>query len=181
MNGHEVTVRSGCIADLAAVVALERATGTAPHWPMINYAAILQSQRSGDPPTAATRRCLFVALTEARAKAQAVGPSSATHARIMGFAVGMVPPSGQGEVVAELESVAVAHSARRAGTGRALCAAVLAWSREQGAESIALEVRASSAAAIALYGDLGFVTAGRRPRYYREPEDDALLMRLPLR
>ena len=181
MNGRDISIRPGSIADLAAVVALERATETAPHWPMANYAAILHPERSGDSPIEAPRRCLFVALTEAPDTAQAVAPNRAANVRIMGYAVGMVLPSGQGEVAAELESVAVAHAARRAGIGRALCAAVLDWSRGQGAESIALEVRASSTAAIALYGDLGFITAGRRPRYYREPEDDALLMRLPLR
>jgi ribosomal-protein-alanine N-acetyltransferase len=43
-----------------------------------------------------------------------------------------------------------------------------------------LEVRASSAGAIALYTGLGFVEAGRRPGYYAEPKDDAVLMRLEL-
>jgi ribosomal-protein-alanine N-acetyltransferase len=43
-----------------------------------------------------------------------------------------------------------------------------------------LEVRAGRAGAIALYTGLGFVIVGRRRRYYREPVDDALLMRLDL-
>lgn len=179
MNGHEVSIRLGSIADLAAVVALERATENAPHWPTINYAAILQSQDISSPITA-VRRCLFVARTTA-SDAQAAVEAHAANAAIRGFAVGMVPPSGHSEVIAELESVAVAVSARRAGIGRALCATVLDWSREEGAASIVLEVRAGSAPAIALYEGLSFVRAGRRPRYYRDPEDDALLMRLPLR
>jgi [ribosomal protein S18]-alanine N-acetyltransferase len=41
-------------------------------------------------------------------------------------------------------------------------------------------VRASNAGAIALYKLLGFVEAGRRPRYYQDPQDDAVLMRLTL-
>jgi ribosomal protein S18 acetylase RimI-like enzyme len=45
---------------------------------------------------------------------------------------------------------------------------------------IALEVRAASAGAIALYATLGFTQTGRRPRYYRDPEDDAVVMRLEL-
>ena len=82
--------------------------------------------------------------------------------------------------IAELESVVVSASARRAGIGRALCRAVLDWSRSQGATELVLEVRASSSAAIALYAGLGFTLAARRPRYYRDPDDDALLMRMEL-
>ncbi len=69
---------------------------------------------------------------------------------------------------------------RRSGIGRALCAAVLDWCRLQAATEIVLEVRAASAGAIALYSSLGFAEIGSRPRYYHDPEDDALLMRLPL-
>ena len=41
-------------------------------------------------------------------------------------------------------------------------------------------LRAASSAAIALYAALGFTLTARRTRYYRDPDDDALLMRLPL-
>ena len=98
---------------------------------------------------------------------------------MISFAVGKVIGIGS-ESSAELESVAVAASARRAGVGRALCAAVIDWCRAQGAQAIELEVRAASSGAIALYSGLGFVVEGRRPRYYREPMDDAVLMRLKL-
>jgi ribosomal-protein-alanine N-acetyltransferase len=74
----------------------------------------------------------------------------------------------------------VASSARRAGTGRALCCAVLDWCRSNRATEVVLEVRAGSAGAIALYAGLGFTQAGRRPRYYRDPDEDALILRLPL-
>jgi ribosomal-protein-alanine N-acetyltransferase len=57
---------------------------------------------------------------------------------------------------------------------------VIDWCRAQGAEAVELEVRASSAGAIALYAGLGFVGVGRRPKYYSGPEDDAVLMRLEL-
>jgi ribosomal-protein-alanine N-acetyltransferase len=89
-------------------------------------------------------------------------------------------PSDGSVHLAELESVAVAPSARRSGIGRALCARVLDWCRNHGATEVMLEVRASSAGAIALYLGLGFIAAGRRPRYYCDPEDDAVVMRLSL-
>jgi ribosomal-protein-alanine N-acetyltransferase len=176
MSPAGARLRRASVADLPAVVALERSIDTAPHWPPASYAAILDSQ---DEPLAGSqagvqaftaahpvtpKRCLFVAETP-------------TDGEIVGFAVGLMPP---GKETAELESVAVSASARHTGIGRALCAAVLDWCREQGAASVTLEVRAGSAAALALYAALGFSQAGRRPRYYRDPQDDALILRLPL-
>jgi ribosomal-protein-alanine N-acetyltransferase len=67
--------------------------------------------------------------------------------------------------------VAVAEDARRCGAGTALVEAALADAARAGAVSAHLEVRASNAAAIALYARLGFVAVGRRPRYYDATED----------
>ncbi len=116
------------------------------------------------PASGAVRRCLFVAESERG---------------LVGFAVGKVIGMGL-ESSSELESVAVSSDARRTGVGRSLCAAVIEWCRTQGAAEIELEVRAASAGAIALYLGLGFVVEGGRPEYYREPTDDAVLMRLKL-
>lgn len=80
-------------------------------------------------------------------------------------------------VVDELEVfvVAVDPAARRRGLGRAVLAALLVEARARGATTAHLEVRASNAAAIALYAAHGFVASGRRVRYYADGED-ALLM-----
>ena len=48
-------------------------------------------------------------------------------------------------------------------------------------EQIALEVRASNEAAIALYKSLGFFEAGRRKHFYKNPAEDALVMLKPLK
>ncbi len=156
----QAQLRPAVAADLNAILALERATENAPHWPLASYAAVLDAGQEG---TVAPRRCLIVAYYEAM---------------LVGFAVGLITPAPNR--IAELESVVVASAARRAGLGRALCAAVLAWCRSHGATELVLEVRAASTGAIALYASLGFTETGRRPRYYHNPEDDALLMRLPL-
>ena len=149
-------IRLAGAEDLAGVVALELATPEAPHWAEAEYAAIVGESLGG------VRRCLFVALDEDR---------------LFGFAVGKVPGAG---LEAELESVAVSVDARRLGVGGALCAAVIEWCRGQGAGAVELEVRASSGGAIALYTGMGWVEVGRRRAYYRDPADDALLMRLEL-
>jgi ribosomal-protein-alanine N-acetyltransferase len=143
-------IRPATPADLPAVLALERATPTAPHWSDAEYHAILAS-------AAASRRCLFVAEDERHT--------------VAGFAVGAVL-AGQGE----LESVAVVPGLRGRGIGRALCLAILSWCRAQRVAEVLLEVRAASAGPIHLYRSLGFVVVGRRPGYYADPVDDALVM-----
>ncbi len=96
---------------------------------------------------------------------------------LAGFAVGKIVMAAAS---AELESVVVRVSARRTGQGAALCSAVIEWCRSQGVASIELEVRSANIAAKGLYERFGFVEEGVRRGYYRDPEDDALLMRLNL-
>ena len=75
-------------------------------------------------------------------------------------------------------TLAVAPEARRRGLGRALMQALIAVCREESALFLTLEVRASNAAAIALYRSLGFAAEGRRPNFYQDPREDALLLTL---
>ena len=161
MKVEGLRVRVAEAGDVADVLALERGIAEAPHWAEGEYAAMLDGEEAGG----ALRRCFFVAEAEGR---------------LLGFAVGKVIGSDE-EAVAELESVAVEAAARRSGIGKELCVAVADWCRARGAAALELEVRAGSAGAIALYEGLGFVVAGRRVGYYREPAEDALLMRLDLR
>jgi ribosomal-protein-alanine N-acetyltransferase len=160
MSVAEFRVRLAAQRDLAGIITMERAIAEAPHWAEAEYAAIVNATKTGGT----IKRCLFVAEAESR---------------LLGFAVGKVLDSGD-ERMAELESVAVEKAARRAGVGRALCGAVIAWSRSQGAAALELEVRAASEGAIALYAGQGFVVVGRRRGYYREPPEDAVMMRLHL-
>ena len=51
-----------------------------------------------------------------------------------------------------------------------------AW--QQGAELVTLEMRINNRAAAALYRKLGFQEVGRRKRYYRDNDEDALLFSL---
>jgi ribosomal-protein-alanine N-acetyltransferase len=152
------------VADVAGVVEMERRVAEAPHWTEAEYVAIVAADGSAD---GAMRRCLIVAEAEGR---------------LLGFAVGKVigfGPSGL-KGAGEIESVAVDPAVRRGGVGSALCGAVIDWCGGQGAGVVELEVRAGSVGAIALYGGLRFVVVGRRKGYYREPAEDALLMKLEL-
>jgi ribosomal-protein-alanine N-acetyltransferase len=75
----------------------------------------------------------------------------------------------------QIQNVATAPSFRRQGVAARLLELVLARSRALGLEAAWLEVRAGNIAAIALYERFGFITVGRRPRYYADGED-ALVM-----
>lgn len=82
--------------------------------------------------------------------------------------------------VCELRRIAVSPSARGRGLGRDLLVGVIAHARARACERVELEVAASNVAALGLYRAAGFAEVGRRPRYYRDPPDDALLMTLSL-
>ena len=49
-------------------------------------------------------------------------------------------------------------------------------SRGSGLECAFLEVRSRNTPAIKLYTAYGFAEVGRRNKYYRDPEDDAIVM-----
>lgn len=81
---------------------------------------------------------------------------------------------------ADVMNLAVSPAFRRQGIGEGLMTALMEALRARGTESLTLEVRASNQPAIALYTRLGFAEAGRRPNYYRDPKEDALIMRKEL-
>ncbi len=76
----------------------------------------------------------------------------------------------------EILNLAVEPEERRRGAGRALVAAALEEGAGRGAAQVFLEVRESNRAAREFYSRLGFAVCGRRPGYYQEPEEDAVLM-----
>jgi ribosomal-protein-alanine N-acetyltransferase len=75
-----------------------------------------------------------------------------------------------------INTLAVAPAARRGGLATCLLRQVMADAARAGGQKATLEVRASNTAALALYGRLGFRVAAERPRYYTQPEEDALIL-----
>ena len=68
---------------------------------------------------------------------------------------------------------------RRQGIGRQLLLNLIELSVAIGARRMTLEVRPSNQSAQALYQAFGFEVAGRRPRYYTDDGEDALVMTTP--
>jgi ribosomal-protein-alanine N-acetyltransferase len=79
---------------------------------------------------------------------------------------------------AHIATIGVHPLHRRQGVGRRLLARALQLSQGRGAAAATLEVRAGNLGAQALYRQFGFEEVGRRPRYYRDNNEDAILMTL---
>lgn len=77
---------------------------------------------------------------------------------------------------AEIENICVDESARRSGLGQQLMEEMLLRSTTAGAEKVFLEVRSQNEPAKALYTSAGFIEQYVRKHYYREPDDDAIIM-----
>ena len=77
----------------------------------------------------------------------------------------------------DMMNVAVHPDFRRKGIAETLVNALVENLQKMGSHCLTLEVRASNAPAIALYEKLGFSEIGRRKNYYRNPREDALILR----
>ena len=78
---------------------------------------------------------------------------------------------------ADMMNLAVAPEYRRLGIGENLVIELINRLKENQVTCLTLEVRLSNSAAIALYSKLGFLEVGRRPGYYHNPREDALILR----
>lgn len=137
--------------DLPAVVALERSCYGDP-WPASAFAALPENAR------------VFFRITRG------------SSGDIIGYVVAWyVMEEG------ELANLAVAPSHRRQGIGTALLDATLADAAARGVSELYLEVRESNVAARHLYASRKFEEVGRRKRYYRSPQEDALILRRTLK
>ena len=155
MTAPEFSIRRMSAADLERVMKIAAALDEAPHWPRPAYEQVLDA---GHAP----RRIALVAANESAGS-------------LAGFIVcSVLPPE------AELETIAVARDSQRRGVGAMLVRAMVEELRGSAVSDLNLEVRASNGAAAGLYRALGFAENGRRPCYYADPEEDAILMRLAI-
>lgn len=75
-----------------------------------------------------------------------------------------------------ITNIAVAEEERGRGVGRMLTEALMQYISNLGAAYATLEVRVSNERAQRLYKSLGFVSVGKRKRYYEDNGEDAFLM-----
>ena len=77
-----------------------------------------------------------------------------------------------------IATIATHPDFRRQGIGSMLLTHILLQSIDEGAQSSFLEVRAGNLSAQEMYRKFGYENAGRRKRYYRDNDEDAILMYL---
>jgi len=132
--------------DLERIVALERATFPSP-W---------------------TRGMFIDELLQGSSRAWFVADSPWG---LLGY-TGLMEVEGEGHIL----NLAVRADARCQGVGSALLTAVFDEALRRGLDRLSLEVRPSNAAARAMYEAAGFSEEGRRPGYYSDSGEDALIM-----
>ncbi len=77
----------------------------------------------------------------------------------------------------DMMNVAVHPQYRRQGIAQALVQELALRLKEKGSRWLTLEVRASNEPAKSLYEKLGFTQVGCRKNYYRNPREDALILK----
>ena len=76
----------------------------------------------------------------------------------------------------QIVTIAVDPASQGRGLGAVLLLCALDLARDARADRITLECRESNAAALGLYKKYGFHVEGRRPRYYEDNQEDALIL-----
>ena len=92
--------------------------------------------------------------------------------KMLGYA-GMLHIVDEGEIL----NVAVCPNHRQRGAGNALILHLIEIAKQKGAVALTLEVRASNTAAKELYKKHRFEDVGLRKEYYKNPTEDAIIMR----
>ncbi|MDZ4166063.1 MAG: ribosomal protein S18-alanine N-acetyltransferase [Smithellaceae bacterium] len=153
IRDHKLEIYEMAAADLPEVLAIENAAFAAP-WSERMFQGELKSQLS----------CCRVARVR-----QGGGMVLA------GYLIAWIYA---GEV--HIHNLAVKDEFRRQSVASLLVRDMLDQAGEQEAKRVFLEVRRSNAAAIGLYEKTGFRVRGIRKGYYRETDEDALVMGLEL-
>ena len=145
----KLSIRAATVADLPAMMSLERRAATAAHWSAEQYEALFSGSNPG--------RLALVMIEESS---------------FQGLVIARVVDDEW-----EIENIAIAGPARRRGLGTRLLGELLDMARARGATAIFLEVRESNQAARALYEKWAFRESGRRG-LLQESSRDAIVYRL---
>jgi [ribosomal protein S18]-alanine N-acetyltransferase len=148
-----MSVRAAAASDLGDIMTIERDSFRGDAWSETSMSMELASPHNH-----------YVVVEEA--------------GRIVGYA-GLRAPSGGPD--ADVQTIALAASARGHGRGRTLLRSLLSEASSRGMREVFLDVRDDNPVAQALYASEGFVEIGRRPNYYPDGPTDAVVMRLDLR
>jgi [ribosomal protein S18]-alanine N-acetyltransferase len=153
----EITIELMSEHDLLEVVEIEEQSGLS-RWGWAAYYAELQG---------ANRELMLVALAKLTRSGQ--------RPEIAGY---IAARATSGEL--HINNVAVREPYRHNGIGYMLLSRAIEQGKRIGVTTAFLEVRSGNSAAQALYKKCGFKAIARRPNYYSEPLEDAIVMNLVL-
>jgi ribosomal-protein-alanine N-acetyltransferase len=145
-----VAIRSAALNDVPAILAIEQQSPSAAHWTLEQYDKLVGSG---------------VVLVAEQAAEEA--------GQLCGFVCAMAV-AGEWEI----ENVVVAAELLRRGIADELVRELIRRAESEAASAILLEVRESNLPARGLYEKHGLREVGRRPAYYRDPVEDAILYAL---
>jgi len=161
-------IRPATRADIASMLLLTENTPMASRWTGAQY------ERLYDP--SAPRRITLISerhpdevSVEWNSQSQ---NSEKQHSTVQAFITALVVADEW-----EIENVVVAAGVRRRGLGTRLLSELIHLACADHARALFLEVRESNIAARNLYKNAGFRETGRRPCYYSDPTEDAILYR----
>jgi ribosomal-protein-alanine acetyltransferase len=168
----KLSIRAAVSTDLPALMALQKHAATAAHWSVEQYEALF---RASSP----ARIALVVEEEnqeeENQEETNQEEENQQCEAEVQGFVIARAVG-----VEWEIENIAIAGPARRRGLGTRLLGEFLDLAKARGGEAVFLEVRESNHAACSLYERWAFMESGRRKKYYKDPQEDAILYRLDL-
>ena len=146
MSGESIEIRRMQPEDIDAVTAIENATFARP-WSRESFRQELERNVAA--------RYLV----------------AETHGQVVGYAGAWIIMDES-----HITNIAVAEAFRGRGIGKQLTQALLQYLSNLGACYATLEVRVSNERAQNMYRSLGFVSVGKRKRYYEDNQEDAFLM-----
>lgn len=159
MARERATVTVTCVrlmvrTDLAAVLAIEARANPVP-WKASDFEIFLGAKNTGAEMNPAGGHLAWVWA----------------NPEVQGFACVVAAADEM-----ELQAIAVARDHWSLGQGSALMEVLCARGRNIGCRTLHLEVRESNVRALEFYERWGFAKAGRRPKYYRDNAEAALLL-----
>jgi ribosomal-protein-alanine acetyltransferase len=154
----EIVIEQMTEHDLLEVVEIEEKSGLS-RWGWAAYYAELQG---------GNRELLLVAKPAL--------PRGIEQQHIVGY---IVARQTAGEL--HINNVAIRDQYRRRGYGSLLLRRVIEEARKKSGTTAFLEVRSGNTAAQALYQKCGFKPIATRPKYYSDPQEDAVVMSVDLR
>ncbi len=146
-----LTIRKARLADIRAVFAIERESF----------------------PTPWSRWTFMAELNQPISRFLVAGPPPSVPWQLWAYIIFWVAGDEM-----HILNLAVHPEHRRRGIAWNLLREAISQAREQGARVAWLEVRPSNSAARALYESFGFEEVGRRPGYYDDTKEDAILLAL---